>query len=156
MAAELVAAVVIGLLAVGYLLAPLIWPPAAPARAPMGYAEFEETPRGQALLAIKEIEFDRATGKLSQHDYEELKLRYTARAVALLEAETAAAPTPGAAAVPASRVPTCPTCGPRPEPDALICSSCGRDLPAVVACASCGNRLPAGARFCDTCGSGVA
>jgi hypothetical protein len=155
MAAELVAAVVIGLLVVGYLLAPLIWPPAAPERAPMSYIEFEETPRGQALLAIKEIEFDRATGKLSENDYDELRLRYTARAVALLEAETAAASPSAESALPGSRVAACPACGPRPEPDALICSSCGRNLPDVVACGACGNRVPAGARFCDACGTGI-
>ncbi|HLS47444.1 MAG TPA: hypothetical protein VK012_02935, partial [Gemmatimonadales bacterium] len=122
MGAELVAAIVIGLLAAGYLLAPLLWPEPAPdlIEVPvMSEAEFEETPRGQALLAIKEIEFDRATGKLSESDYEELKARYSARAVALLDAEANAQASP-------FPVPSCPDCGPRPEPDARICSSCGR------------------------------
>ena len=32
-------------------------------------------------MALREIEFDRATGKLSDADYDELKARYTARAI---------------------------------------------------------------------------
>jgi rRNA maturation endonuclease Nob1 len=49
----------------------------------------------------------------------------------------------------------CPTCGPRPEPDAVFCSSCGRYLPG--ACPACGARVTAaGARFCPSCGSSLA
>ena len=154
MAAELVAAVLIGLLAIGTLLAPLIWPPRPRTLsddAAEGYIEFEETARGQALLALKEIDFDRATGKLSERDYDELRAKYTARAVALLDAE---APTgAGDDAMRAAPVPTCPDCGPRPEPDAFICSTCGRMLPAVVACPACQAQLPAASRFCDRCGA---
>ena len=153
MTAELLAAALIGLLAVGVLLAPLIWPSRRAAGSPdAAYVDFEETARGQALLAIKEIEFDRVTGKLSESDYDELKETYTARAVALLEAE-ATAPD-GTTSSPAQ--PSCPTCGPRPEADALVCSTCGQHLPAVLACGTCGNRLPAASRFCDQCGGAVA
>jgi rubrerythrin len=44
----------------------------------------EETARGRALLALKEIEFDRATAKLSDEDYAQLKARYEAAAVSVL------------------------------------------------------------------------
>ena len=37
----------------------------------------EETPKGVALAALKEIEFDRETGKLSDEDYAFLKGKYT-------------------------------------------------------------------------------
>ena len=154
MIAELVAAVLIGLLATGTLLAPLIWPPrprTLSEDAAAGYVEFEETARGQALLALKEIEFDRATGKLSERDYDELKTKYTARAVALLDAEAAVGPGEDPANV--SAFPACPECGPRPERDAFICSTCGRPLPAVVTCTSCHTRLPAASSFCDRCGT---
>ena len=157
MDAELLAAVLIGLLAVGSLLSPLIWPRPEPTEASeseAAYVEFEETARGQALLALKEIEFDRATGKLSERDYEELKTKYTARAVALLEAESAAETSESDAG--GRPVPACPACGPRPEPDAFICSTCGLPLPAVLGCSGCGNRLPAASRFCDRCGAPTA
>src|SRR5207248_11380792 len=45
------------------------------------------SPRAVALRALKEIEFDRATGKLSDADYDTLKARYTAEALAALRAE---------------------------------------------------------------------
>ena len=79
----------------------------------------EETRRGLALLALKEIEFDRETGKLSEPDYALLKERYSAEALRALAAESREAP---------DRVPVCPVCGPRPEPDAVFCSYCGRIL----------------------------
>ena len=40
-----------------------------------------------ALLALKEIEFDRETGKLSDEDYEMLKERYSAEALDALAEE---------------------------------------------------------------------
>ena len=39
-----------------------------------------------AVVALREIEFDRATGKLSDTDYAELKSRYTERALAAMRA----------------------------------------------------------------------
>ena len=84
-----------------------------------------------AVVALREIEFDRATGKLSDADYNDLKSRYTREAVAAMRRE-AAGPRPSddelEAAVRAYREQhgKCPTCGPRPEPDAIYCSNCGR------------------------------
>ncbi len=46
--------------------------------------EDDLSPRAVALRALKEIEFDRATGKLSDADYEALEREYTAAAVAAL------------------------------------------------------------------------
>src|SRR3954469_23138327 len=50
----------------------------------------EETPRGIALTALKEIEFDRETGKLSDSDYEFLKTKYTSLALNALRQESEA------------------------------------------------------------------
>lgn len=45
----------------------------------------------------------------------------------------------------------CPDCGPRPEPAARFCSSCGRSLGG---CPRCGADVrEAAARFCDQCGT---
>lgn len=45
----------------------------------------------------------------------------------------------------------CATCGPRPEPQADYCSTCGRFLAGT--CPSCGTRVgESGARFCSACG----
>ena len=135
--------------------------------------DFEDTPKGIALAALREIEFDRATGKLSEEDYAELKSKYTVEALAVLRAEEAPPASAGDAAPPAvkpgdpvealiaDRVKKlkesgirCPQCGPRPESDALFCSSCGRSL-SPAGCAECGVPLVPGSRYCENCGVAV-
>jgi hypothetical protein len=86
----------------------------------------EETRRGTALLALKEIEFDRETGKLSDRDYDLLKARYSAEALSAIAEE--AADTPAVAPATVATPPTCAHCGPRPEADAIFCSECGRPV----------------------------
>jgi len=95
----------------------------------------EETRRGQSLLALKELEFDHATGKLSDPDYTALKSKYTTEALAALGSMDGD-PAERLVAVHrallqgdvVSRPPTCPSCGPRPELDATFCSQCGTIL----------------------------
>ena len=126
-----------------------------------------------AVAALREIEFDRETGKLSDSDYAELKTRYTREALAELRAadarDAAAMPVvvaalsaadtadPVEAAIRRAREKqrSCGACGPRPEPDATYCSSCGRYLPG--ACAKCGTSVDlVGSRFCSGCGDHLA
>lgn len=129
----------------------------------------EQAPEASALEALREIEFDQATGKLSPEDYATLKATYTPRALAELRAREAgvAAASPVAAAARSAaddaaealiaRVKqggrSCPSCGPRPEADAAFCSDCGRMLGA--GCPSCGTAVPADAKFCVECGTGL-
>jgi rRNA maturation endonuclease Nob1 len=170
---EAVVAALVGLAAVWLVLQPLLHPakPAAPVFEPL---DPEETPKGIALAALKEIEFDRETGKLSEADYAMLKSKYTAAALDALRldplrAESAAAPDDlevmiaararalrSAAASTSPGAPSCSACGPRPESDALFCSSCGRRLPMAGACGRCGAALGPESRFCEQCGSQVA
>ena len=128
--------------------------------------EDDLSPRAVALRALKEIEFDRATGKLSDGDYEALKARYTAEALAALRAEhpgsemrDAGGVAFGASPHPASRIPhpACPTHGPRPESDAQFCSECGTRLASAPGyCSRCGSSLERDARYCHSCGARVA
>src|SRR5713226_2738675 len=94
-------------------------------------ADEDVSPRAVALRALKEIEFDRATGKLADADYEDLEREYTAAAVAALRGAPDREPSASgpAAAAPSSVAPLprptpsiCPTHGPRPESDAQFCS----------------------------------
>lgn len=112
MGAETAAAFLVGLLAMGVLLAPILWPGPDTGQGSdlLIEPELEDTPRGRALLALKEIDFDRATGKLSEADYLELKARYSARALELLESD------PGKA---------CAYCGSLLVPDSRFCEMCG-------------------------------
>jgi ribosomal protein L40E len=66
-----------------------------------------------AVDALRELEFDQQTGKISASDYESLKARYTEQAVAVMRAGNA---------------PVCERCGPRSESDAQYCSNCGAGL----------------------------
>lgn len=73
--------------------------------------------QGYAVDALRELEFDRQTGKISDSDYATLKTRYTEQAVAVMRAAE-------------TDVRVCQNCGPRParEADAEFCSNCGNRL----------------------------
>lgn len=115
-----------------------------------------------AIAALREIEFDRATGKLSEGDYAELKARYTREAIAQMRRQQASPEGTALddeieAAVKAYREShaSCPEHGPRPEPDAVYCSECGRYL--RDRCAACGAPVVEhDARYCVNCGTRLA
>ena len=150
-------------LALAYVLYPLVFATVGPSRRPRPRA----IPVGasgdeDAVVALREIEFDRATGKLSDTDYADLKTRYTQRALESMRAEgTTAAGAPVEDAAEAAvlafraRLRSCTRCGPRPEPDAIYCSNCGAYLDEK--CAGCGRIVEeAGAAFCAGCGRQLA
>ncbi len=86
----------------------------APRTTAAGGSQRSAKPRqSHAVDALRELEFDRETGKISDSDYEPLKARYTEQALAVMRA--------GSASV-------CEKCGPRPERDAEFCSTCGATL----------------------------
>lgn len=138
MVLEAVAAALVGLAGLLLVLEPLLRRRRNLAPPPVEPIDPEETPRGIALSALKEIDFDRATGKLSESDYQFLKAKYTALALEALRAAESPTATEPAEALIAARVQalrsvpagglSCPVCGPRPEPDAVYCSTCGLRL----------------------------
>lgn len=161
----------LAVLALAFVLFPLVGaaaPPSAAARARVARNVERDvaSAQGSAIDALREVEFDRATGKLSDADYEALKATYTSQAIAALRAHDSsdavaalAAEDPVEAAVLRYRdaigVGACPAHGPRPELDALYCSECGRYLAGK--CAHCGAPVSeAGARFCTECGESLA
>jgi Double zinc ribbon len=169
---ELVAAVLLAVLVLWMVAGPLTAGDSPRSAALDEIVPAEETRRGQALLALKDIDFDRATGKLSESDYARLREKYVAEALDVLRNdEAAAAPAPPAGAPapdPAEalvayraqvlsggnghQATVCPKCGPRPEADALFCSGCGDPIGAAEPCESCGAKMPPGSRFCPACG----
>ncbi len=134
---EALAAGLVGVAAFWLVLQPLLRPERRPPR-PVEPLDPEETPKGIALSALKEIDFDRETGKLSEGDYEFLKAKYTKAALEALRLESDRKPSDAAEAMIAAKVrairsagsarPACGTCGPRPEADAVFCSNCGARL----------------------------
>jgi hypothetical protein len=170
---ELVAGVVLASAAVWFVLRPIVKPEAAGRGTGDGGGvgegegddpEDDLSARAVAVRALKEIEFDRATGKLSDADYDALRVKYTAEAIAALRAgepgsgkreggSVGAHPLPA----PRSPLPVCSTCGSRPERGAVFCSSCGRRLTAAPGfCGRCGAGLEDGATYCAHCGVRVA
>jgi hypothetical protein len=148
---------IFGVGALAFVLYPLFFgkPNGASARE-VAEVQREDSP----IVALREIEFDRATGKLSESDYAELRAAYAGRALkeirqAERKAEPVSAPLdPIEARVRAYRRThrECPACGLRPEPDAIYCSTCGGFLDRV--CPVCSATISeSGAGFCSSCGS---
>ena len=103
-------------------------------RAP-GAREWWEREKSIALTAIKEADFDRATGKLSDDDYSVLRNTYEERALnAMEELDQLADAAPSNAAPDAAAPPADAGSG-----DATFCTGCGRAFGAED-------------RFCGSCG----
>ncbi|HEV8380198.1 MAG TPA: zinc ribbon domain-containing protein [Gemmatimonadales bacterium] len=165
---ELILGILLAAGATYFVLLPILRPPLPVESGGEAFSDEGEdpaddmSPQTVALRALKEIEFDRATGKLSDSDYDALKARYTAEALAALRGEagnvkrdTGNVVTP-AVTFSVSRFP-CPEHGARPEPGANFCSECGRRLgQASGYCARCGTALEDDARYCNRCGARVA
>ncbi len=102
------------LLAVGALCY-VLWPLLVPSVAVSGVPFARVASPDYAVDALRELEFDRATGKISDDDYASLKARYTNKALTVMRA--------------GDRL-VCEQCGPRAELDAAFCSNCGAPLAA--------------------------
>jgi hypothetical protein len=134
-------------------LAPLVGSDAAnpPGELSEGMRAVLEREKQLTLRSIKELEFDRAMGKLSPKDFEEMAGRLRARAISLMkqldaeagyreliERELAArmrrpalknpAPSSGAAAPVSPAVTATCACGTANDPDAAFCKRCGTRL----------------------------
>lgn len=108
--------IALALVALSFVLYPLLSDsPLALPRQPGDAVSTVNTRRNAAMEALREIEFDRETGKLSDTDYEGLRSTYTQQAVEIMRK---------------GEEPSCLRCGPRPESDAVFCSNCGAQLAA--------------------------
>jgi hypothetical protein len=99
-----------------------------------------EREKALALRSLKELEFDRAMGKVSEKDFTEMSTRLRARAVRLmgqLDADVG------------YRVAI------EQEIQRRVGSSAESAVSTQVVCRSCGARNEADARFCKRCGSSL-
>jgi len=137
--------------------------------------ERDEHDRGLAVQGLRELEFDREMGKLSDADYESMHKALEQRALTAMAAVENFHLQTGQAAKPRKLSSAPPTRDPRPQ----AASSRGTDgVPAPVAhvepppppqsssspppprkirfCSQCGTRTAAGSKFCAQCGLAIA
>lgn len=112
----LIVGTALALFALAFVLHPLFFPPSRTYDQSV-IRQIAARPRTPAVDALREIEFDKETGKLSEGDYDALRVSYTEQALDELRQGTRVA---------------CPNCGPRPETDARFCSNCGTTLAAPL------------------------
>ena len=107
---------------------------------PLPSGTYEDLLREKALVlrSIKELEFDKAMGKVSEADFTAISSRLRARALSLMadldrapvaQAKPSAS-TPAPARVAAVRSRSCGACGTANDADARFCKSCGSGLEA--------------------------
>ena len=110
--------------------------------------------REATYSAIKDLESDHAQGKLSDGDYQTLREKYEAKALAILQQLDQLE---ASIAVSAQSVATsngkCAQCGEPFGANDKLCKRCGASLGS--ACASCGTSVKQGAKFCARCGAPV-
>jgi hypothetical protein len=123
--------------------------------APLGPDDEEMTDaealRRVSLLALRDVEYDRETGKLDDHDYATLKRELSAEAIAAIEAERRER------LLDATRKAAGPI-GLRPivvDVEAEL-DRVRRGLRSGLTCRECGHVAPEGSRFCSQCGHALA
>jgi hypothetical protein len=103
-----------------------------------------EREKALVLQTIKELEFDRAMGKMSAEDFQDMATRLRARAIGFMrqldtdtsgyrdlierELRTRLAAQPSGAAAVGGSGPVCPACETTNDADARFCKQCGASL----------------------------
>lgn len=131
----LVAAVVL------YILQPMLTGQRASMHRELDEPTEAEARRRVTLLALRDVEYDYATGKLDEADYRALKRELAAEALTALEQADAEAEAGPAGAPPALEAEierlrrglrsgtTCGACGSANDPGSRFCGYCGTPLP---------------------------
>ena len=120
-------------------------------------AEIQSATQKEAVLsALRDLDFDFKTGKVSEEDYTSLRARLMAEAAQYIEQETEEdkkleelIQTRRAARQPSTK---CDHCGASIEADQHFCAKCGKPVTSS-ACPSCGKKIQAGDLFCISCGN---
>ena len=99
--------------------------------------------KSKLLVALKEIEFDHRTGKLSDEDFQKLDGEYRARALEVLRRIDEFGPVGSDDVLAAVEADVRRALGGRPDA-------------APRACPGCGERLAGAVRFCTSCGRPIA
>jgi hypothetical protein len=153
-------AIVIGLVmavvAVLLVLDPILRPASRAPQRPSVFDEPDDDPKEHrkelALAALKEIEFDRATGKLSDTDYQSMLTRYTKEAVEALRESEAEAGIAGGNGPAAAGVAGSGGVEADDPIERLIAETRAANKGRRF-CSNCGAALEGSGRFCVECGA---
>lgn len=111
--------------------------------------------RHAVLSALRDLDFDFRTGKVSEEDYTALRAQLVSEAATYIESEDSIADEQIEAMIAARRTArshsqACSNCGNTVEADSHFCSQCGTAI--AQGCPSCGKPVQDGDYFCTTCG----
>lgn len=114
--------------------------------------------REAVLTALRDLDFDFKTGKISDEDYQPLRAQLVAEAAQYIEAEEKEAEQLEAL-IQARRAGrrqngTCQHCGAAMQADQRFCAKCG-SAAKNESCPSCGKEIHTGDLFCTSCGTKV-
>jgi double zinc ribbon protein len=115
--------------------------------------QYEET-----LVALRDLDFDQRTGKITDEDYANLRAELLVKASRELQARNQQEKELDALIEGAIRgrqkeklsVRTCKQCGSNQKTTDRFCSACGASLTPV--CQNCGHEIKVGDLFCTGCG----
>lgn len=179
MTMTMIAALLVAALAIAFVAYPLLRRSTAAGSYTTRDDELDQllAAREGAYRAIRDLDFDYQTGKLAEEDYRQLRAKYAARAVSVMQAldqrdeegEGLALDTvleqeilearrkiarPAAQTTHQADVLTCPECGRERAPEDRFCAGCGASLAQL--CPDCGAPFDEGDRFCARCGARLA
>jgi predicted RNA-binding Zn-ribbon protein involved in translation (DUF1610 family) len=157
------------LIAVAFIVAQPLIEPRRRQVAEKGEADRLRQQRDQLLVALRDLDFDHALGKIQTEDYTPLRAELVAEGAAVLKRLDAlgqSQPQAGSPdldakieqaiaarrkARPAAAGAVCPSCNASVKADDLFCPRCGAAL--ARRCPKCGTVAQAGDRFCAKCGA---
>lgn len=118
-----------------------------------------EHERSLAVQGLRELEFDREMGKLSDPDYESLKAQLEQRALAAMQSSDKLQDEARKSSVVRELTPLSPSAEPvrrsEPAPVLMMRSDGGGKAPRVRFCPQCGTRTLKEARYCAECGTAL-
>lgn len=111
--------------------------------------------RKAVLAALRDLDFDFKTGKVSEEDYQPLRTELVAEAAHYIESEKNEDEQLEALIQARRKAPQdmkCEHCGALIEADQHFCAKCGSSVHNEL-CPSCGRKNRAGDLFCSSCGT---
>ncbi len=112
--------------------------------------------RQAVLSALRDLDFDFRTGKVSDEDYTALRTQLVSEAALYIQSEKSIEDDQLEAMIKArkasqSKIQECSHCGQKNEAGSRFCSQCGTAVGND--CPSCGKAVQAGDLFCTVCGT---